>query len=83
MECVKAYFSWVSQATEIETLLDSNQMSCKNKHAREVLERVVNIVKRLGKRPFSCLGNKSEASYSLEGHVDRSQEHFGNTFASQ
>ena len=73
-ECADAYFLR-SNMGDIENLLFSNQMSLRREQIRKrrnVMERIVNIVKLIGKRGLSYRGNKTEAAYTL---ADDSLDH--------
>ena len=66
-----AAYAYLSRAnrSNIPELLDGNQMSLAREQVRQrrqILERVIDIVKVIGKRGLSYRGDKLEAAYSLE-----------------
>lgn len=64
----EAYFL-SSKKSNIENLLMENQMSLHRSQVRkrrEVLERIIDIIKFIGKRGLSYRGDKFESAYSLE-----------------
>jgi hypothetical protein len=66
--CAEAYFLRSNNA-DIDNLLFQNQMSLHRAHVRkrrEILQRIIDIVKFIGKRGLSYRGDKLEAAYSLE-----------------
>lgn len=66
--CAEAYFLRASKAN-INHLLCGRQMSAHREQVRkrhQVLERVVDVVKVIGKRGLSYRGSQSEAAYTLE-----------------
>lgn len=63
-----AYFRFCSDAS-INKLLFKNQMTLRQKnisHNRQILDRVINVIKMIGKRGLSYRGTSSEACYTLE-----------------
>ena len=67
-DCAEAYFLWAAKA-DIQNLLRNNQMSATREqiHMRcKLLERVIDIVKVIGKRGLSYRGTHSEAAYTLD-----------------
>lgn len=74
-ECADAYLFWISKR-DIRCLFSEQQMSARReqiKQRRQVMERVIDIVKVIGKRGLSYRGGgTSEAAYSLE---DATRDH--------
>lgn len=67
-ESADAYFLRASKA-DIESLLSTKQMSAHQEQVRkrrQVLERVINVVKVIGKRGLSYRAHRSEAAFNLE-----------------
>ena len=63
-----AYFLNVQKA-DVKSLLTGNQMSLRTeqvKQKRQVMERIVEVIKVIGKCGLSYRGDKEEAGYSLE-----------------
>lgn len=63
-----AYFLKIQKA-DVKSLLTGNQMSLRAeqvKKKRQVMERIVDVVKVIGKCGFSYRGDKEEGAFSLE-----------------
>lgn len=66
--CAEAFFLWCSKA-DISSMLAGSQMSAHREQVRkrrQVLERVADVVKVLGKRGLSYRHKEHEAAYSLD-----------------
>ena len=66
--CAEAYFFQASKAN-IKNVLCGKQMSAHRdqvRKKRQVLERIVDVVKLIGKRGLAYRGAKNEAAYTLE-----------------
>ena len=61
-------YIFMANKADINSLLSCNQMSVhreKVRKRRQVLERVIDIVKMIGKHGLIYRGNKSEAAFTL------------------
>lgn len=66
--CAEAYFLRSSKST-IQDLLMGPQMSLHREQVRrrrQVLERIIDVLKLIGKRGLSYRGNQNEAAHTLE-----------------
>lgn len=73
-QCAEAYFVNCTQAS-IGHLLEGRQLRGNReqvKKRRQVLERIVEVVKVIGKRGLSCRQKHNEATYTLD---DESLDH--------
>lgn len=66
--CTEAYFLYLHEK-DINTILFPKQTIIRKdqiKKKRQILERVIDIVKLIGKRGLSFRGTKCEAAYTLD-----------------